>query len=623
MPGIVGLITQMPPEEAELQLHQMVQVLCHEDFYVEGTWTDESLGVYVGWVARRGSFSDSMPLRNEQGNVVLVFSGEEYPAPGTIQRLKERSHDFDEAGASYLVHAYEEDLAFPAALNGRFHGLLVDRNQDTAVLFNDRYSMHRIYYHETPKAFYFAAEAKAILAVRPEVRKMNPRAVGEFIACGCVLENRTLFEGIHALPGGSKWVFRNRRLAKKDRYFEPEEWENQESLEVESYYRELRDVFSRNLPRYFQARERIGMSLTGGLDSRMVLAWQRPQPGSLPCYTYGGMIRECRDVIVARQAAHATGQSHEVIHLATEFLTQFPRYAERAVYLTDGCVDVSLAPDLYFHEKAREIAPIRMTGLYGGEVLRGVRSFKPEKLTPYLFAPEILAYIGEAKETYAQLVQAHPVSFSVFKQAPWHQYGILALEQTQVTVRSPFLDNDLVRTTFQAPQSTLAAKDLSVRLISDGDEALLRIPTDRGLDAARGSFSGVVSRAFLEFSFKAEYAYDIGMPQWVARIDHVLSPLRFERFFLGKHKVSHFRSWYRDILADYVREILLDPRSLSRSYVEPKGTRVVVEGHISGKRNYTTELHKLLTLELCHAVLLDAGSYGASAGRHSMAGTRI
>ena len=40
------------------------------------------------------------------------------------------------------------------------------------------------------------------------------------------------------------------------------------------------------------------MSLTGGLDTRMIMAWQKADPGSLPCYTFGRMFRECQDVHV-------------------------------------------------------------------------------------------------------------------------------------------------------------------------------------------------------------------------------------------------------------------------------------------------------------------------------------
>ena len=113
------------------------------------------------------------------------------------------------------------------------------------------------------------------------------------------------------------------------------------------------------------------------------------------------------------------------------------------------------------------------------------------------------------------------------------------------------------------------------------------------------------SRALLEFQFKAEYAYDYGMPQWVAWVDGRLSRLRLERAFLGRHKFYHFRLWYRDALSGYVREMLLDRRTLSRPYIEPNRLRSIVESHLSGTRNYTMEIHKLLTLELVHRLFID------------------
>src|SRR5579863_1597553 len=251
MPGIVGLITQKQRECAEQELRRMVAAVRHESFYEVGTWADESLGVYVGWAARKGSFSDGMPLRNERGDVSLVFSGEEFSAPETICRLKQQGHALEATGPSYLVHLYEEDHTFPAGLNGRFHGLLGDRTRGTATVFNDRYGMHRIYYHESKDAFYFAAEAKAILAVRPELRRADPQGLGELISCGCALENRTIFDGIQVLPAGSAWVFRNGALEGKASYFQPQEWEQQEQLDSEKYYQQLREIFGRILPRYF------------------------------------------------------------------------------------------------------------------------------------------------------------------------------------------------------------------------------------------------------------------------------------------------------------------------------------------------------------------------------------
>ena len=236
MPGIVGLITNRPKACAESELRKMLESVCHEPFYASGTWSDAEQGVYVGWVARRGSFADGMPLRNEGGDVTLVFSGEEFPDPGTAAALRARGHEVAPGGPSYLVHRYEEEPDFPKRLNGRFHGLAADRSRGTVTLFNDRYGLQRIYYHEAKDAFYFAAEAKAILKVRPELRATDPRGLGEFIVCGCVLENRTLFSGVHVLPPGAAWTFRGGVLEKKAPYFEPREWEEQEPLNQEAYY---------------------------------------------------------------------------------------------------------------------------------------------------------------------------------------------------------------------------------------------------------------------------------------------------------------------------------------------------------------------------------------------------
>jgi asparagine synthase (glutamine-hydrolysing) len=605
MPGIVGIIGRIPPERAERDLRQMVGILRHEAFYVTGTWVDQTLGIYVGWAAREGSFCQEMPLRNECGDKILIFSGEEFPERGTVQTLKERGHHLKATGPDYLVHVSEEDRSFPAGLNGRFQGLLIDCSSRTSTLFNDRYGMNRIYYHESPDAFYFSGEAKAILAVRGGLRTLDPRSVGEFISCGSTLENRTLFKDIHVLPPASAWVFRNARIERKSSYFHPKEWEEQAKVDSETHYQELREVFSRNLPRYFNGRERVGMSVTGGLDTRMILACLKADPGSLPCYTFGSMFRENQDVRVARRVTKACNQPFQIVTAGQEFLSRFAYYAERTVYLTDGCTDVGLSPVLYVNEKAREIAPVRISGVFGGEILRGVRAFKPETIAHALFQPVMGPYLQQAAQTYARALDGHAISFAVFKQAPWYHCGVLALEQTVLSVRSPFLDNDFVRIAFRASESALPRDLVSFRMIADGNPALLRFPTDRGLSGGKRSLAGTFYRAGLEFLFKAEYAYDYGMPQLVARIDQVLSPFHLERLFLGRHKYYHFRLWYRDVLAAYVREMLLDSRSLARPYIERRALEKIVREHLRGASNHTAEIHKALSLELLHRLFVD------------------
>ncbi len=604
MPGIVGLITKAGRAESEAQLNRMVEAMRHEVFYETGTWIDEPNGIYIGWVNRKGSVP-TRPLTSENGQgSTLFFSGEDFSQSVSPKTAASNGHG-KSSGGEYLINLADRDPSFPACLNGRFQGLLARGNRGEAILFNDRYGLSRIYYYEARDSFYFAAEAKSLLAVHPELRETDARSLGELVSVGCVLDNRSVFRRIGVLPAGSEWIFANKALVAKKTYFDPKEWEDQEPLEPEAYYRELRECFSNIVPRYFGGYDSIGMSLTGGLDSRMIMAWQRAQPRSFTCLSFGGPFRDCLDVTIARKVAETCQQNHETIRVADEFLSGFPRYAERSIFLTDGCVDVTRAPDLYINGQARHIAPARMTGNYGGEVLRSIRAFKPVQQPAGLFHSDFTPNFETAKTTYQRLIDVRPLSFSVFRQAPWHHYGLLSLEQTQLALRTPFLDNELVRIVFRAPKSTLSNNDISLRLIVDGNPALLRLPTDRGFGGNSNKWFSAARHEFLEFTFKAEYAYDYGMPQWVAKVDHALSNLHLERMFLGRHKFYHFRVWYRDALANYVREMLLDSRTLNRPYLQRSMVEQIVAGHLKGDQNYTTAIHKLLTLEYLHRLFID------------------
>ena len=128
--------------------------------------------------------------------------------------------------------------------------------------------------------------------------------------------------------------------------------------------------------------------------------------------------------------------------------------------------------------------------------------------------------------------------------------------------------------------------------------------SSRGVGGKHEAFPGAIVRRYQDFTFKAEYAYDHGMPQSVARFDHALSSFHLERLFLGRHKYYHFRVWYRDALSKYVQEMLLDPLTLSRPYLDRKAVEAVVWSHVKGERNYTTAIHKLLSLELIHRLFL-------------------
>ena len=158
---------------------------------------------------------------------------------------------------------------------------------------------------------------------------------------------------------------------------------------------------------------------------------------------------------------------------------------------------------------------------------------------------------------------------------------------------------------YQAPEDPSVNRELAHRLIVDGNPALAGMPTDRG-GLRRFKFLPLRVREFCqEFAPRAEYAYDYGMPQWLAQLDHRVAPLHLERLFLGPQKYAHFRSWYRDELSQYVRDMLLDSRSLARPYLCRRTVEDMVNAHVKGVGNYTLEISKLLTIEIIQRQLIE------------------
>ena len=195
-------------------------------------------------------------------------------------------------------------------------------------------------------------------------------------------------------------------------------------------------------------------------------------------------------------------------------------------------MDVTGSPDLFANRIARQIAPVRLTGNYGQEILYGSVAFKPVPLDDRLFEREFGALLSRAAQNYSQEIAAQRGSFIAFKQVPWHHYSRLAVELSQLTLRSPFLDNDLVGLTFRTPPDQAANIGLQLRLIAEGNPALGKLGTDRGLVYKPVPGLTKTKHLLREFTFKAEYAYDYGMPDWLAKLDRIFKPVHLERLFL-------------------------------------------------------------------------------------------
>jgi len=607
MPGLVGIIGKGPAGALREELRRMTACMYGRDSFASGTYVDESRCAYVGWTCHHGSYADCLPVRSASGDVTVFFAGEHYGPERDEEKMAAKSSGLSDLKAEILLQLYlEKGESFFPYLNGFFHGLIIDARNGDVVLFNDRFGMQRLYYHEEPDAFYFASEAKSILAIRPGLREYDLKSLGEWLSCGAVLDNRSLFRGIDVLPGAARWTWRRDGTCQKRIYFSPESWESLPKLGPDEFYSKLRSTFVSRLPAYLKAEGPIGLSTTGGLDTRMILANLGADKRSIHCYSFNGPYRENLDVSIGRRVAQAAGLPHTTVTVGKDFFRHFDRIARDVVLSTDGNLEMSGAPNIYVNRISREISPIRLTGNYGSEVLRRHLAFSPSSAIRRVLGKEWAESVENTAASWEAVSRGHALSFVAFRQIPWYSFNRLQAEQSVMRMRSPFMDNAFLETVYRAPEECLQSRDVSLRLISDGNRMLGEIMTDRGVSYPRKP-SWVLARAYYEFVFKMEYYASHGMPRFMASIDRHLGPFGLERNFLGRNKYYHLHRWFREELASYVRDTLLAERALEREYLERHEVTRAVNAHIAGTENNTYIIDALLTMELTNRLVLDGG----------------
>lgn len=598
MAGIVGILSSTAHRDNSYALRRMLASIRHEEWYSEGHEILDEGHISVGWVSHGDDHNDIKCCKNESGVVAILCMG------GIV-----RGQEVSENYASHIIDLYENGgETFTEGLNGWFCGILVDQKQRKAYVFNDRFGAKRIFLCELKEAIGFSSEAKALLAMSSDLRQFDPIGVSELLTCGCTIGERSLYKGIEVLPPASICVVERGSFLKKRRYFDHREWTCQDKLEEKEFFSQIRGIMGQLVSRCTQSDQQVGISLTGGLDSRMVAACLDERDIGVHCYTFGSMYRETFDVQIAREVSRAIGLPHSVITLGREFLDLFPSFLNRAVYLSDGYLGISGAAELYLNAQARRISPIRVTGNYGGELLRGDRAFKHHSSRGSHISHDLIRYIQETEPAFRRFEDVDPLTFALFRQVPYMGYGRMAIEQSQLILRTPFLDNELVRLVYSAPSRLLKGTKVSSYIISSYSPRLLRIPTDRGLLADGSLTRRRLLNSYREVLFKAEYWSSHGMPGWLSRISSFGLDRILQNNFLGRHKFQHYLAWSRTVLSSYIWETLNSGLRGLEPLFSRERVMSMVDEHIKCKNNYLDEIDKLLTLCLVSQVLLKRDS---------------
>lgn len=344
------------------------------------------------------------------------------------------------------------------------------------------------------------------------------------------------------------------------------------------------------------------MSITGGLDTRMIMACL--PAGHLPsiAYTYAGEYGETLDCRIGARIAGLRGLGHRVLRIGGDFLRNYRDYVDRTVYITDGSAGALQAHEIYFSALAKKLAPIRLTGNFGSEILRGVSTFKCVNLDPNLIDPHFMAAYNSADAAVAPQ-SAHPVTHAAFREIPWHLFGTVTAARAHLAFRTPYLDNELVQLAYRAPPQLRRSSAPALRLLQDSDPRLCFIPTDRGVSSRPGRLRALLRRSAAEITFKLDYLHKEDLPNWLSPFDAALAALSAFGL-LGWHKFLPYRVWFRRELANGVASAIDDAVRGNLTFLNRRYLKSMMPAHVRGRRNHLRAIHTIATLEAVDRLLL-------------------
>src|SRR6266496_3280380 len=372
MCGIVGQFNfeRCEPVERDL-IVRMACSIAHrgpddEGFFIAGP---------VGFGFRRLSIIDlgggHQPMSDAQETVWIVFNGEIYNYIELRAELRGKGHEFrTNSDTEVIIHGYKEwGTDVFSHLNGMFGLAIWDVPNERLVVARDAMGIKLVYYKINKGQLTFGSEIRAITVTENAKQSVDPVALNLFLRFRYTPSPFTIFEGIRKLAPGTMLIV-------EDGQYREDRWYNYMPLpfsgpkEDEEATHELLQLYREAVRRHLLSDVPVGILLSGGLDSGLLLALMSEQGGPWPAYTVGYGASFADDELVdAQKTASALGAHHVPVKLdRTEFERSLPKIV---ACLEEPIATSSIVPMYFVSQRARQDVKVALIGqgpdeLFGG-----------------------------------------------------------------------------------------------------------------------------------------------------------------------------------------------------------------------------------------------------------------
>lgn len=607
MPGICGIIdlardAELPP------LAAMTRPLRPHPWFVTET-SENRPGIQFAAVSLDRAGRQRHLATAERGSQVCVLDGEFYNRHELRREVTSATDNAPADDAALLLAGWKAGgKSFVRRISGSFSAVLWDGNQRQATIISDRFGNRPLYYVVSNGRLLFGSRIKCLTVDATLARDVNPRGLAQFFTFGHYLRDDTSLTSVRVLPAAACCTWHADTGAwQADNYHSWAEAYEQPPRTDREWLDRIGEAFYQSVQQQSADTPHLGLSLSGGLDARSVLAAIDTKRTPLKTVCLG--MRGSLDHRCASELARIAGSENHSHILDTRFLGDFHRHLDRMVELTDGqylsqCIVMPTLP-VY-----RDLGIEVLLRGHAGELMHMYKAYNysldeealslssSEQLEAWLFRrlqaymldgverPVFAAGIQQELPALARQSLREDIAATVGDQPPpqriWQLFVTQRLRRETVIsmnkfrsvaeTRLPLLDNELVSLLLAAPPALKLGEEIQHALLKRYRPDFLQVVNaNTGTRVGAGPWARKWSSLWLRAMAK------LGLPGYQP----------YERLGL----------WLRRELVDVVRNVLLDPQTLDRGLYDADGVRQVVANHLAG-RNHTYLIMGLMVFEL-------------------------
>ncbi len=601
----------IPPENIQAMTNCMV----HRGPDDQGTYFSGSLG--LGF--RRLSIIDlgggHQPMSDETQSVWVVFNGEIYNFPELKKQLEDCGHAFQtRSDTEVIIHGYKQWGADVLNhLNGMFGLAIWDEKARQLIVARDPMGIKLIYYRLRPGSVAFASEIRPLLAGSQEKPAIDPTAVSLFLRYRYTPSPLTVLKGIRKLAPGTRLILKQNQEPILERWwqFAPQPFDPMPTMEQAE--EQILELYKAAVKRQLMSDVPLGLLLSGGLDSGLLLALMKETGASRNTYTVGyGKSFAGDELSTAARTAEILGAPNFGVEISQEsFETSLP---DILATLEEPIAASSIVPMYHVCKRAREDVKVAFMGQGPDELFGGY--------TRHLgvhYGSHWRALPGWIRSPLATILSAVP-------RRGWIKRGLYSLDAAHRLERYQkvfsIIPEDLTDSLFQkdvlpagASNQTLEFwKDLEL-LMSGTDELgglqFLEIrsslPDELLMYADKLSMAHslevrvpYLDKEIVEFVERLDASFKVhhGRGKWIHRkICKRFLPYEVVRRKKGGFAVNVVDDWFRSSLLNSLDSILLDGQSRIYQYLRIDEVSRLLRDHKAGKSDNHKILFSLVVLE--------------------------